>query len=478
MIFTSIEFLLFFGLVVLARSFIRSANADKWLLLIASILFYLSWSLTSIVFIGFTALLDYSLARRIDRMDDPKRRRRLLGVSLTASLGLLVFFKYGNFALDNLSGLLRLAGLSIGPLNYSIVLPPAISFYTFASVGYMVDVYYRRIPACTSAREYMLFLTFFPKLLSGPITRGGAMLPQFKEPRRATAEDVEIGLSYILIGAVQKLVIADQIAASVNRTFLAPQQFDAPTLLLGVVGYAVQIFCDFAGYSAMAIGFARLLGFAIPENFQFPYSSTSVTELWRRWHMSLSTWFRDYVFLPLELATRGNPRPNLRVCTNLFATMILLGLWHGASWNFVVFGAIQGFAMAAHKMWTVWNPLKRLSAKAPAGMIWTACAHVLTLAVFLLGLIFFGTPDLSAAFVYLQRLAFWQTAGEQLNSPFIAAAIAIVFLVHLVVHKDRNLALELPTRAFPIRVMGYTSLVLLLALFAATEPKVFIYFQF
>jgi D-alanyl-lipoteichoic acid acyltransferase DltB (MBOAT superfamily) len=194
--------------------------------------------------------------------------------------------------------------------------------------------------------------------------------------------------------------------------------------------------------------------------------------------MSLSTWFRDYVFLPLELATRGNPRPNLRVCTNLFATMILIGLWHGASWNFVVFGAIQGLAMAAHKMWTVWSPLKKLSAKSPAGMIWTVCAHVLTLAVFSIGLIFFGTPDLSAALVYLQRLAVWQTAGEQLNSPFIAAAIAIVFLVHLLVNKDRNLALELPTRALPIRVMGYTSLVLLLALFAATEPKVFIYFQF
>ena len=260
-------------------------------------------------------------------------------------------------------------------------------------MGYVLDVYYERIPVCESGRDYALFVSFFPKLLSGPITRGGGgLLPQFKERVRATAEDVEIGLSYFLIGMVKKMVIADQVAPHVNQIFSAPLQYDGLTLLLGAMGYAVQLYCDFAGYSDMAMGTARILGYRLPENFQMPLSALSITEFWRRWHMTLSRWFRDYVFLPLEMATRANPYPQPWVSTNLLLMMLLVGLWHGPSWNFVIFGGIHGLALVAHKLWTAWNPLKQLIKRTGVRLAWTVCAHLLTLGVVLVSFVFFRAP--------------------------------------------------------------------------------------
>ena len=478
MIFTSFDFALFFVVVVAVRWCLRSFTAEKWFLLIASLAFYASWNLPCVLLISFTALLDCTIARKLGGTTDPGQRRRLLLTSLTASLGLLAFFKYGNFFLENLGVVLGWAGWRIGPLRYNLVLPPAISFYTFASLGYVLDVYYERIQPVSSARDYTLFVSFFPKLLSGPITRSGELLGQFKERVRASAEDVEIGLSYVLIGAVQKLVIADQISAHVGQTFASPKQFDSLTLLLGLMGYTVQIYCDFAGYSAMAIGFARVLGFKLPENFQMPLSATSITDFWRRWHMTLSKWFRDFVFLPLEMATRANPIPNLRISVNILLMMLLVGLWHGPSWNYVIFGGIHGLALVIHKLWTAWDPLKPVRKRAAVKFVWTAGAHFLTLGVVLVAFAFFRAPTFSAAIDYLRSLLAWQHGGTRLNSPYILAAIAAVAGVHLLVRKDRNLALELPQKSLPARIAGYSILVLLLVLLGATDASPFIYFQF
>lgn len=478
MIFTSFEFILFFAVVVLVRLCLKSVGPDKWFLLLASLAFYVSWSLPCIVFIGLTALVDFSIARKLGQTTDAKLRKRLLILSMTVSLGLLCFFKYSNFLLENISALLDLAGINLKIPHLNIVQPPAISFYTFASLGYVLDVYYERTPVCGSARDYSLFLTFFPKLLSGPIVRSGELISQFKERVQASAQDIEIGLSYVLIGAVQKLVVADQIAGPVAQTFASPQQFDAVTLVAGLMGYTVQIYCDFAGYSAMAIGFARILGFKLPENFQMPLSATSITDFWRRWHMTLSKWFRDYLFLPLEMATRNNPYPNLRVCTNILLMMLLVGLWHGPSWNYVIFGGTHGLALVIHKLWTVWDPLKpwkkMLTVKIPV----TICAHVLTLGVVFLGFVFFRAQTIGDAFLYMKRIAVWEHSGTRLNSPFILAAVAAVFAVHLLVRKDRNLALELPQKSLAVRIAGYSALLLLLVLLGATDASPFIYFQF
>jgi alginate O-acetyltransferase complex protein AlgI len=478
MIFTSFEFILFFAVVVLVRLCLRNVGPDKWFLLLASVAFYVSWSLPCVVFIGLTALTDFSIARKLGQTTDAKLRKRLLLLSMTVSLGLLCFFKYSNFLLENISALLGLAGINFKLPHLNIVQPPAISFYTFASLGYVLDVYYERVPVCSSARDYSLFVTFFPKLLSGPITRSGELISQFKERVRASAEDIEIGLSYVLIGAVQKLVIADQVAGPVAQTFASPQQFDAVTLLAGLLGYTVQIYCDFAGYSAMAIGFARILGFKLAENFQMPLSSRNITEFWRRWHITLSQWFRDYLFLPLEMATRSNPSPMVRVSINMTLTMLLCGLWHGASWNYVIWGGIHGVALSTHRLWTTWKPTAKFKSNRFYRTVAVTGSHFLTLGVVMLGMVFFRAATFSDATMYLSRLLSWSDSGTRLNSPFILAAIAAVFVVHLLVRKDRNLALELPQKSLTVRIAGYSALLLLLVLLGATDASPFVYFQF
>lgn len=478
MIFTSFEFVAFFALVLLIRSCLRSFAAEKWLLLAASICFYLTWSIPSVFLILFTSIADYSIGRKLGQTTNTVSRRRWLVLSLAVNLGLLGFFKYGNFFLDNVWFVLSALGMQFQRPHYDIILPPAISFFTFASMSYVLDVYYERIAVCQSARDYTLFITFFPKLLSGPIVRGVEFLPQLRERVRASAGDIEIGLAYFLVGAVKKLVIADQIAGPVNLIFSAPTQYDGLTLLIGVLGYATQIYCDFAGYSDMAIGCARILGFRFPQNFQMPFSAVTITEFWRRWHITLSRWFRDYAFLPLEIATRGNPYPTLRVSINIMIMMLLLGLWHGPSWNFIIFGGIHGLALTIHRVWTAWNPFNLPKKGARFQFGWRVCAHLLTLGVVLLGFVFFRTESLTDAVHYLNGMLFRSHAGIRLVSPYIPAALAAVFLVYILVDKDRNLVEEIPQKALPIRIVAYSCLLLLLVSLAATEPASFIYFQF
>lgn len=478
MTFTSFEFILFFLVVLVARSVLPGFGAQKWLLLMASLAFYMMSSVPCVLLILFTAVMDYVIVRKFGETTDPVARRRLLIVSLAFNLGLLGFFKYANFFLENISAGFNALGWHIGPLHYNVILPPAISFYTFSSLTYVLDVYYERMPACESLRDYALFLTFFPKVLSGPIVRARELLPQFKERAALTAEDFEVGFAYFIMGAVKKLVIADQVAPHVNMIFSGPGQYDGLTLLTGAVGYTIQIYCDFSGYTDMAIGCARLLGFRFPENFQMPYSSLNITEFWRRWHITLSQWFRDYLFLPLEIATRSNPYPMLRVSINMMITMLLCGLWHGASWTFVIWGGIHGAALAIHKIWTTWDPFAAFKNSRVFNAIWSPVSHVLTMGFVVLSLIVFRAPTISAALSYFSRMFSWAHDGTHLISPYILSAFGAVFIVHLLVNKDRNLALEIPRMALPVRIIGYAGLLFLLVSLGATNSAAFIYFQF
>jgi alginate O-acetyltransferase complex protein AlgI len=304
------------------------------------------------------------------------------------------------------------------------------------------------------------------------------MLPQFKARACASVEDIELGLTYLMTGAVKKLVIADQVAPHVNLVFSSPGKYDSLTLLEALVGYALQIYCDFAGYSDIAIGCARILGFRFPENFQMPFSALSITEFWRRWHITLSRWFRDYLFLPLEIATRGNPSPLLRVSLNIMLMMLLVGLWHGPSWNFVIFGGIHGLALVVHKIWTTWDPLGSAKARPVGQFVWAICARALTVGTVLLAFVFFRCPSLADATNYLKALFSFSHGGTRLVSPYILAAFVAVFLVHLLVDKDRNWVEETVRRPLPVRILGYSCLLLVLVSFAATDGAAFIYFRF
>jgi alginate O-acetyltransferase complex protein AlgI len=422
--------------------------------------------------------MDYTVGKRLGLTAEPARRKRLLLLSLIANLGFLGFFKYANFFLESAVSVLNVLGFSIGIPHYDIILPPAISFFTFASMGYVLDVYYERVAPCSSASDYALFVTFFPKLLSGPIVRAADFLPQLKQRARAQAGDIEAGLARFLVGAIKKLVISDQIVGHVNMIFSAPSQYDRFTLMEGVIGYAIQLYCDFSGYSDMAIGSARILGINLPENFQMPFSALSITEFWRRWHITLSKWFRDYVFLPLEIATRNAFRPNVRVSVNIILMMLLCGLWHGPSWNFVIFGGIHGVALAAHKMWTVWNPIESLRKKGATKFLWLFCARLLTLGVVILGFVYFRAQSVADAGAYLKGLLFPGVDATRVASPYILMSFAAVFLFHLLLNKERNWVEEIPARSLPVRMAAYTCGLILLVFFSATEAAPFIYFQF
>jgi alginate O-acetyltransferase complex protein AlgI len=477
MTFTSLDFVIFFLIVWLGRGLTRSLSAEKWFLLIASCAYYVTWSVPFLFLILSMSLTDYFVARGIATRTDSTERRWLLWISLFANIGLLSFFKYSNFFLQNLAAILNTAGWHVKTLHLDVPLPPAISYFTFAGLSYVLDVYYERFAPAASATDYALFVTFFPKLVSGPIVRAREFLPQLKERVHASSMDIEAGLLYILVGAVKKLVIADQIGVHVDLIFATPRGYDAFTLLQGVIGYAIQLYCDFSGYSDIAIGCARVLGYRFPDNFQMPYSADSITDFWRRWHITLSRWFRDYAFLPLEIATRNNPYPKLRVSINMMVMMLLVGLWHGPSWNFVIFGAIHGMALIIHKLWTTSKPLASLLKRPGLILAWAAVSRILTLGVILLGFIFFRADSLSTAWHYLAGILSW-SHGIRMYSPFILAAAAAMFLVHLLVNADRNLVEELPQMATPVRVFSYASLLILLVCLAAGDAAPFIYVQF
>ncbi|HTG43103.1 MAG TPA: MBOAT family protein [Verrucomicrobiae bacterium] len=474
MIFTSVEFVIFFLILVLVRSCLTNFTLEKWFLLIASYVFYMSWSIPCGFLILFTSSLDYWVGLKLSQMERPAARKLLLVSSLFANLGILAYFKYTNFFLGTATSLLNFSGVPTSQVYYNIILPAGISFFTFQSMSYTIDVYRRQIPACRSMRDFLLFVSFFPQLIAGPIVRAVDFLPQLTRRIRPTLLDLEAGLSQFALGAVKKIVVSDQIAPHVDLIFANPAGYDAPTLLLGVFGYAIQIYCDFSGYSDMAIGSARMMGFHFMENFQMPYSSVTITEFWRRWHISLSTWLRDYLYIPLG----GNRLGISRTYVNLFITMLLGGLWHGASWTFVVWGALHGVALAVHKAWITWDPLETALRSAVFRHAWILFSRCLTLATVLLGWIFFRAPSWSAAMDYLKGLFSWDSSATRFMSPYILAAVSGVALVHLFVPKDAQWAQGIPLRPLPVRVAAYTALLFLIVAFGATDSAAFIYFQF
>jgi alginate O-acetyltransferase complex protein AlgI len=475
MIFTSFEFVIFFLVVVGVRACIRNHEADKWFLLGASYVFYMSWSIPCGLLILATSLLDYYVGLGLGRIENPRQRKLLLICSIVANLGVLGFFKYTNFLLDTASSGLGLLGVPAHRWHYDIILPAGISFFTFQSMTYTIETYRRNLRPSHSLRDFLLFVAFFPQLLAGPINRAVDLLPQFARRVRAGLEDVEAGLAQFAVGAVKKCVLSDQIAPSVDLVFAAPGSYDALTLLLAALGYSLQIYCDFSGYSDMAIGCARMMGFRFMENFQMPYSSVNITEFWRRWHISLSSWFRDYLYIPLG----GNRRGTGRTYINLLVTMLLCGLWHGASWNFILWGGFHGVCLAVHRLWT-----RRAGSSDSVGRSWIMNAlgnggsRLLTLSIVVVGWIFFRVPTLPEAWTFLGRIACWTSEGVRVVSPQILGALGVVIITHLVIRKDRNWAHEVPMFSMPKRIAAYAALLTVLTLFSVVDSSPFIYFQF
>lgn len=318
----------------------RSRTVMVIFVLLFSFFFYYKSSGAFVGLLAATSVIDWTLSRVIVRNESKSVRRLCVGLSLAFSLGVLGYFKYANFFMMNLTAL---AGGNFQPLD--LILPVGISFYTFQSVSYMIDVYKGCVKPARRWIDYAFFLSFFPALVAGPIVRAKDFLSQISEHRPATRHDLYYGFWLVLTGIVKKAVIADYIAQYNDLIFQNPTGYNAFETLMGVAGYTMQIYCDFSGYSDMAIGLALIMGFRLNENFNFPYKSRNLTEFWHRWHISLSTWLRDYIYIPLG----GNRKGTLRTYANNMATMLIGGLWHGAAWKFVFWGGMHGAGLAVHK---------------------------------------------------------------------------------------------------------------------------------
>lgn len=339
MSFVSIEFLIFF-IVVLGVYFSLKGTARLAFLMVASYFFYIYWNASYIFLILFTAGIDYFTALKIDDipLEDTQARRRWLLLSIVSNMGVLFTFKYFNFFTDSIYDLLTSLGIATSPVTLSVLLPVGISFYTFQSLAYTIDVYRGNLRAERSVVRFLTFVAFFPQLVAGPIERATHLLPQFYIDHRFDYARTVEGFRYILWGAFKKLVIADRLAIYVNTVYNSANDYTGLTLINATVFFAFQIYCDFSGYSDIAVGTAKIMGFDLMVNFRQPYLSRSIREFWRRWHISLSTWFRDYVYVPLG----GNRKGFGRMLGNLFVVFVVSGLWHGANWTFLLWGALHG----------------------------------------------------------------------------------------------------------------------------------------
>ena len=342
MLFSSGTFLCLFLVFSMVYALLRNRTTAR-LLFVTAFSYYFYYKSSGIYFIlmSIVTLTDYNAARLMHRSTRSWDRKFLVAISLCTNLGLLCWFKYTNFFYEMLC---PLWGVSFSPLD--IFLPVGISFFTFQSLSYTIDVYRRNIKPLDSLLDYAFYVSFFPQLVAGPIVRARDFIPQIRKPLEVTDEMFGRGVFFIMTGLFKKAVISDYISVNfVERVFDNPALYSGVENLLGVYGYALQIYCDFSGYSDMAIGIALLLGFRFPINFNSPYKSDSVTDFWRRWHISLSSWLRDYLYISLG----GNRKGKYRTYINLMLTMLLGGLWHGASWNFIIWGGLHGVALAAHK---------------------------------------------------------------------------------------------------------------------------------
>lgn len=343
MVFNTLQFIPFF-LLVLALHLVLPWRQDKQFLLLASLFFYATFDPPFVLLLAAQSLIDWHIARAIDRSSDPGSRRALLVLSLCINLGSLFFFKYYDFAAHELNRLVGALGVELRFPGLGLILPVGISFYTFHTLSYIIDVYRRRV-ATAPLLDYMLFVCFFTQLVAGPIVRAGHMLPQLRRKRLPTARTALLGIWLVLLGYAKKVVVADSLATFVGSVFANPSAFPAGDRAAALLGFSGQIYCDFSGYSDIAIGLCLVMGIRLRRNFRLPYLARGMSDFWRRWHISLSSWIRDYLYIPLG----GSRLGGWRTSANLVFVMTLCGLWHGATWMFVLWGFFHGVALAIER---------------------------------------------------------------------------------------------------------------------------------
>lgn len=478
MLFNSFTFVIFFPIVLIISRSIGSWTYRKFFLLIASYAFYAAWNPPFVVLLWISTIVDWFAARLIEKYSSTFSRRFYLSISLLVNLGMLGYFKYGGFLLDNFISFVHTVGIDYHPAKPSIILPVGISFYTFQTLSYTFDVFKRKMKPWHSFLDYALYVTFFPQLVAGPIVRAVDFLPQCEEPKKSSDKQLGWGLTLLTIGLFNKVVIADAFMAPiVEKVYDSPEMVGFFQAWAGTLGFATQIFCDFAGYSTCAIGIAMALGFVLPDNFRFPYAAVGFSDFWRRWHISLSSWLRDYLYISLG----GNRKGGVRTYINLIVTMLLGGLWHGASWMFVIWGGLHGLYLilerlvkhwdfAQHSIWS--NPFVRF------------CLSLLTFFLVCITWVFFRAKEFSRALaITLSMLGVHSSSFKsELWLPgnmyiFVAGCTLGMLFIH---HFLRNRTVEDLFGEMPwwVKSVVVSALAYCVLISFTGEDRAFIYFQF
>ena len=457
--FTQLEFPIFF-LVVLAATWMVSTRASRnAILLIASYYFYAYWDIRFCSLLALSTVVDFAVAKSIDESDDKTIRRRWLMLSLVVNLGMLGFFKYCDFFIDSARPILQALGLSGETLG--IILPVGISFFTFQTLSYTIDVYRGKLKPTESFLDFALFVAFFPQLVAGPIVRARELLPQLASVPKFSKRRMYGGAQMFLRGAVKKILLADRLGEMVDIVFADPDLYSGVTIWIAVLAYTGQIYYDFSGYSDMAIGAAKMLGYRFPANFRHPYLATSMAEFWHRWHITLSRWLRDYLYISLG----GNRVSQFVTYRNLIITMALGGLWHGAAWTFLIWGLWHGGALAVERA-------GKLSGQVPKWLGWFA-----TMLVVVVGWVFFRCRgDLGQAFAMLGQMVTF-SEGISWYPPLAIAALLILVAEHAAWRTKLRKAMRLPASAW-YSPIATTMMIWALLIYAPRGFQPFVYFQF
>jgi len=490
MLFNSIEFVIFFIFVFAMVAIIRERRYQHLILLISSYFFFYFTSNYLLVLLIFSTILDFYVGNEIWKSSSQRKKKVLLICSLVGNFGLLGFFKYSDFAITqfNVLGNFLDLGTQIPLLN--LVLPIGISFYTFQTVSYTVDIYRGQLTPAKSFREFALFVTFFPQLVAGPIVRAKEFLPQLREKLEDTGgkirlikitiqkHNLKLGITIMVFGFLKKMFFADNIAPMVNEIFADPVGLESFTIILGAIGFGIQLYGDFSGYSDIAIGAALIFGFKLPLNFNNPFFSKSPSDFRRRWHITLYTWFKDYLYIPLG----GNRKGRARTYLNLWVVMFLSGFWHGASWNFVIWGLLTGAYLAIHRAIANTFPSLRTHQffKTKLGIF---LSIFVTQYIVFLSMIIFRVRDVEHMFYSIQKYVFldFATSGtiEFISSHKISIALIVIFwVIHYILYKVPDIRERIANVRLRYWFSFLLGIILLITLAYNGEPQEFYYFQF
>lgn len=475
MLFNSIDFLVFF--VVVTSLYFALPHSHRWkLLLFSSCYFYMFFVPVYILILGFTIITDYFAGILIER-EQGARKKQMLILSLAANIGVLAVFKYYNFINDNISYLLGSFGYQNHIPYLGILLPIGLSFHTFQAMSYTIEVYRGKQKAEKHFGIYALYVMFYPQLVAGPIERPQNVLHQYHAKHAFNYDNVVQGLRLMLWGFFKKVVIANRLAIYVNAIYSHPANHSAITLIIATIFFSFEIYCDFSGYSDIAIGSAQVMGFKLMTNFRRPYFATSIKEFWSRWHISLSTWFRDYLYIPLG----GNRTTIARWCLNIFIVFLVSGLWHGASWLFIIWGALHGLYQITDILFSRLTQGYHTNSWVLQKM-WSLFTLILTFAGVNLAWIFFRAHSVDDALVIVSSIFSWKSGslfiGSVSNLFYGLTALLLLFIVEYIQEHHPNLFTPVSTKYQITQPLSYAVLLILILLIGVFNNAQFIYFQF